>query len=274
MCLRFYHSATLARMFTSEILVVTREDAIVTLELHRPDKLNALSVPLVIDLLRAITELDRDPTVRVAILTGAGDKAFAAGADIGAMAEMSTSQAKAFADLGHAVGAAMEGAHFPIVGAINGFALGGGCELALACDFLYASDKAKFGQPEVNLAVIPGFGGTQRLARRVGLGRARELCFTGDIIGAEEALRIGLVNAIVPHADLMAKVNEVTKKIAAKGPVAIAQCKRVMLRGADVPLPVANELEAQAFASLFGTRDQREGMKAFLEKRAAKFEGV
>ena len=261
-------------MFTSEILVVTREDATVTLELHRPEKLNALSVALVSDLHRALVELDRDPSIRVAILTGAGEKAFAAGADIGAMAEMSTSQAKAFADLGHAVGAAMEQAHFPILGAINGFALGGGCELALACDFLYASDKAKFGQPEVSLAVIPGFGGTQRLARRVGLGRARELCFTGDVIGADEALRIGLVNAVVPHAELLAKVKDVAKKIAAKGPVAIAQCKRVMLRGEGVPLSVANELEAQAFASLFGTKDQREGMKAFLEKRAAKFEGA
>jgi len=256
-----------------QTLLVARDEAIVTITLNRPDKLNALNLELVTELLRAVSELDRDPGVRVLILTGAGDKAFAAGADIGAMAEMTTSQAKAFADLGHAVGAALEAAHFAVIGAVNGFALGGGCELALACDFLYASDKAKLGQPEVKLGVIPGFGGTQRLARRVGMGRARELCYTGDTLGAEEALRIGLVNAVVPHAELLTKVREVAKKIAAMGPLAIAQCKRVILRGADLPLPTANELEAQAFASLFGTSDQREGMKAFLEKRPATFLG-
>jgi enoyl-CoA hydratase len=206
-------------------------------------------------------------------LTGAGEKAFAAGADIAAMSEMTTSQAKGFAELGHRIGNAIEMAHFPVIAAVNGFALGGGCELALCCDFIYASDKAKLGQPEVNLGVLPGFGGTQRLARRVGVGRAREMCMTGDAIGAEEALRIGLVNAVVPQADLLPRVREVGKKIASKGPLAIRGVKRVILRGADVPLPVANELEATAFAALFGTSDQKEGMHAFLEKRPAKFEG-
>jgi enoyl-CoA hydratase len=143
----------------------------------------------------------------------------------------------------------------------------------MACDFIYASDKAKFGQPEVNLGVIPGFGGTQRLARRVGLGKARELCYTGDVIGAEEALRIGLVNAVYPLEELLPAAREVAKKIATKGPLAIAQCKRVIGRGADLPLERASELEAQAFALLFGTSDQREGMKAFIEKRPAKFTG-
>jgi enoyl-CoA hydratase len=143
----------------------------------------------------------------------------------------------------------------------------------MACDFIYASEKAKFGQPEVNLGVIPGFGGTQRLARRVGIGRARELCYTGDIIGAEEALRIGLVNVVVPLEALLTRVREVAKKIASKGPLAIAQCKRVIHAGADLPIERASELEAQAFALLFGTNDQREGMKAFIEKRPAKFEG-
>lgn len=256
-----------------QTILVERDGHVATVTLNRPEKLNALNAALVGELLAAIRELDADPSVRAVVMTGAGEKAFAAGADIGAMSEMSTAQAKAFADLGHAVGAAIESAHFPVIAAINGFALGGGCELALACDFAYASDKAKLGQPEVNLGVIPGFGGTQRLARRVGVARARELCMTGDTIGAEEALRIGLVNVVVPHADLLNKARETAKKIAAKGPVAIAQCKRVLYRGADVPLAIANELEAQAFATLFGTADQREGMKAFLEKRAAKFEG-
>lgn len=258
----------------SNVLLVEKSDAIATLTLNRPEKLNALNRELIEALERALRELDADPSVRVAILTGTGEKAFAAGADIEAMSSMSPMAAKTFSQLGHTVGALMEAAHFPIIGAVNGFALGGGCELALACDFLYASDKAKFGQPEVNLAVIPGFGGTQRLLRRVGIGRARELCFTGDLIGADEALRIGLVNRIVPAAELLAKARETAATIASKGPLAIAQCKRVLLRGADLPLPTANELEAQAFGTLFGSDDQREGMKAFLEKRKASFKGA
>jgi len=257
----------------SELVLRERDAGTVLVTLNRPEKLNALNLALVRALSDTITELDADPTVRVVILTGAGEKAFVAGADIEAMSTMTPAAAKAFADLGHATGERMERAHFPVIGAINGFALGGGCELALACDLLYASDRAKFGQPEVNLAVIPGFGGTQRLPRRVGIGRARELCFTGDMLGAAEALRIGLVNAVVPGAELRSKVLEVAKKIEQKGPLAIAQCKRVLLRGQDIPLPVANELEAQAFATLFGSEDQREGMAAFLEKRAASFTG-
>jgi enoyl-CoA hydratase len=254
-------------------VLVERDDHVVTLTLNRPDKLNALSRELLSELTLQVAELAADASVRCAILTGAGDKAFAAGADIAAMSEMTPAQAKAFADAGHRLGHALEAAHFAIIAAVNGFALGGGCELALACDFVYASDKAKMGQPEVNLGVIPGFGGTQRLARRVGEARARELCMTGDMIGADEALRIGLVNAVVPHAELLPRVREVARKVASKGPLAVAAIKRVVVRGADVPLPTAGELEATAFAALFGTIDQREGMRAFLEKRPAKFEG-
>jgi enoyl-CoA hydratase len=254
-----------------ESLLVERQGSIVTLTISRPEKLNALNLDVLVRLGKALTDLESEPDVRVAIVTGAGDKAFVAGADIAAMAEMTTAQAKAFSDLGHAVLARIETAHFPVIGAVQGFALGGGCELALACDFLYASEKAKFGQPEVSLGVIPGFGGTQRLARRVGIGRARELCYTGDLIAADEALRMGLVNAVVPHAELMTRVRAVAEKIASKGPLAVAQCKRVLLRGADLPLPTANELEAQAFASLFGSLDQKEGMAAFVQKRPAKF---
>jgi enoyl-CoA hydratase len=225
------------------------------------------------ELLEAVTELDRDGLVHAAILTGAGQKAFAAGADIETLSRLSTAEARAFSDLGHAVAARIEEAHFPVIGAVNGFALGGGCEMALACDFLYASDKARFGQPEVSLGVIPGFGGTQRLARRVGIGRARELCMTGDVIGAEEAFRIGLVNVVVPHTELFERAVATAKKIASRGALAIAECKRVLRRGEGLPLAAACELEAAAFAALFGTGDLREGMKAFLEKRPAKFEG-
>jgi len=259
-------------MSTYETITVAHEEGIAVLTLNRPDKLNALNELLLVEFRGAILALSQNRTVRALIVTGAG-KAFAAGADIAAMSEMPTTIAKAFADAGHAVGDALESAPFPSIAAVNGFALGGGCELAMACDFIYASDKAKFGQPEVNLGVIPGFGGTQRLARRVGLGKARELCYTGDVIGAEEALRIGLVNAVYPLEELLPAAREVAKKIATKGPLAIAQCKRVIGRGADLPLERASELEAQAFALLFGTSDQREGMKAFIEKRPAKFTG-
>lgn len=256
------------------VLLEERSGGIVTLTLNRPEKLNALNQELVTALSMTLWKLVGDRSVQVVILTGAGEKAFVAGADIEAMSEMTVAEAKAFADLGQRVGAQMESAPFPILGAINGFALGGGCELALACDFLYASERAKFGQPEVNLGVIPGFGGSQRLARRIGASAARELCFTGDMIGAEEAMRMGLVNKVFPAVDLKAKALETAAKIASKGPLAVAACKRVMVRGEDVSLPVACELEAQAFAGLFGSADQKEGMKAFLGKRPAKFAGA
>jgi enoyl-CoA hydratase len=259
-------------MTTYETILFEQAEGIATLTLNRPDKLNALNERLLIEVHGVLLNLSRDSSVRALIVTGAG-KAFAAGADIPVMTGMSTAMAKAFADSGHAIADTLESAPFPCIAAVNGFALGGGCELAMACDFIYASEHAKFGQPEVGLGVIPGFGGTQRLARRVGLGRARELCYTGDTIGAEEALRIGLVNAVCPAADLIPRVLGVAKKIAAKGPLAIAQCKRVIGRGADLPLERANELEGQAFALLFGTTDQREGMKAFAEKRPARFTG-
>jgi enoyl-CoA hydratase len=171
------------------------------------------------------------------------------------------------------VAALIETLSCPVIAAVNGFALGGGCELALACDFIYASDTAKFGQPEVNLGVIPGFGGTQRLARRVGIGIARELVYTGEIIDAEKALEIGLVNAVVPKEALLKKVRAVADQIASKGPLAVAQAKRVMLRGVMGDMTAASELEAQAFAVLFGTDDQKEGMRAFVEKRKPEYKG-
>lgn len=250
-----------------------KEGFVGTITLNRPDKLNALNAELVGELHRVLAEVRRDKDLRALIVTGAGDKAFAAGADIAAMSTMTGPEAKAFGELGHAVGAQMETLAIPVIAAVNGFALGGGCEMALACDFIHVSTKAKFGQPEVNLGVIPGFGGTNRLARRVGIGRARELCFTGDVIGADEALRIGLVNGVHAPEELLGKVKEIATKIASKGPLAVAQAKRVLLRGLDVPLPTANELEVQAFAALFGSEDQREGMAAFLGKRPAQFVG-
>lgn len=257
----------------ADVLQVTHSGAIATLTLNRPDKLNALDAELLGELAATFNRLAGDPSVLVVILTGAGEKAFAAGADIAAMANMSTTEAKAFSERGQGICAAIEGAPFPVLGAINGFALGGGCEIALACDFLYASERAKFGQPEVKLGVIPGFGGTQRLSRRVGAGLARELCYTGTVIDAHHALRIGLVNAVIPPAELLGKVADVATTIAAMGPRAITACKRVLLHGADLPLTQASELEGRAFADLFSTADQREGMAAFLAKRPARFVG-
>lgn len=246
---------------------------VATVRINRPDKLNALSPEVLAELEAAFRGLaSSSSSPRCAVLTGEG-KAFVAGGDISAMAQMTPLEARRFAAVGNALMATLEGLLFPVIAAVNGFALGGGCELALACDFVYASESAKFGQPEVKLGVIPGFGGTQRLARRVGVGKARELVYTGEILSAAEALRIGLVNAVFPAADLLPKTLEVAKKIAEMGPLAVAAAKRVILHGEDQSLTTANDLEATAFAGLFGSHDQREGMSAFLAKRAPAFEG-
>jgi enoyl-CoA hydratase len=254
-------------------VTVERESQIAIVTIRRPEKLNALDPATVASLLDAFRELSTLSPPRAVVFTGEG-KAFIAGADIAAMANMSPVEARRFATHGHALGAAIENAPFPVIAAVNGFALGGGCELALACDFIYASDKAKLGQPEVKLGVIPGFGGTQRLARRVGIAMARELTYTGDMIGADAALRIGLVNAVFAPEELMPKAVECAKKIAQNGPLAVEAAKRVLLRGEEADLAAANELELQAFAALFTSADQREGMQAFVEKRAAAFKGA
>ena len=246
---------------------------VATVTVDRPKVLNALDELTLRELEAAFAGLAGSPDLRCVILTGAGPKAFVAGADISAMSGLGPRDARLFAELGHELGDTIEALSVPVIAAVGGFALGAGCELALACDFIYASTAARFGQPEVNLGVIPGFGGTQRLARRVGPGRARELVYTGAIISAVEALRIGLVNAVVEPADLMPRVRAVAETIAAKAPLAVADAKRAFRLGADVPLAQAHELERQLFAGLFATADQKEGMKAFVEKRPAKFQG-
>jgi enoyl-CoA hydratase len=263
-------------MTESALVAVERTGQVAVVTIQRPDKLNALNARVVGELIKVFHELipgkDEAEPVRAAILTGAG-KAFVAGADIAEMSGLSPVEAKRFADAGHRLCHLIEGLPFPVIAAVNGYALGGGCELALACDFIYAADNAKLGQPEVNLGILPGFGGTQRLMRRVGSAKARELIYTADMIGAEEALRIGLVNAVVPAGELMTRVREVAQKIASKGPLAVAASKRVMLRGEPLDMGAACELEAQAFAGLFGSEDQRAGMKAFVEKGKATFVG-
>src|SRR5258706_12012018 len=260
-------------MATYETILVQVDAAIATVTVNRPDKLNSLNTVVLRELTAAFISLDRSYAVRAAILTGAGEKAFVAGADIAEMSAMNAAQAKAFSDSGHRLGVLLETSPFPVIAAVNGYALGGGCELALACDFIYASDNARFGQPEVNLGLMPGFGGTQRLSRRIGISRARELIFTGEPIKAERALELGLVNEVFPLASLMDRVRSTAEKIASKGPIAIAYSKRVIERGYDAGLGVGNELEATAFSTLFDTADMREGTQAFLEKRPAKFQG-
>ncbi len=246
--------------------------------LNRPKALNALNPTVIAELSRVIEALGKqleagDWSIRGLVLTGAGDKAFAAGADIASMVEMSKDAAMEFASRGHAVGEMLANLAVPAIAAVNGFALGGGCELALACDFIIASEKAKFGQPEVKLGVIPGFGGTQRMIRRVGIARALELCVTGEMIRADEALRIGLVNRVVAPEQLLDTCLSLIDGVAKMGPLAVAAAKRVIHRGAELPLEAANMLEVETFAGLFETRDQSEGMTAFLEKRDAQFTG-
>ncbi len=258
----------------SDLVLLSREGAVATLTVNRPDKLNALNREVLAALRARVEALTADDSVRCVILTGAGEKAFVAGADIAEMKDLGVEAALTFSRAGHAALAALETLRVPVIAAVNGFALGGGCELALACDFIHASAKARFGQPEVKLGVIPGFGGTQRLARRVGIGRARELVYSGAMIGADEALRIGLVNAIHAPDELLSRVGELARTIAEMGPYAVAKAKDVLRDGEGLKLPEANGLEIEGFAACFGTADQKEGMAAFLEKRPASFKGA
>ncbi|MCY1053638.1 enoyl-CoA hydratase-related protein [Nannocystis sp. SCPEA4] len=263
-------------MLGTDTLLVTDDAGVLVVTINRPKALNALNQAVIAGLQHVLdeaAEAARAGRVRALVLTGAGEKAFVAGADIAAMADMSVGTAREFARSGHAVGDALASLPIPTIAAVNGFALGGGCELALACDFIYAAENAKFGQPEVKLGVIPGFGGTQRLARRVGLARAIELCLTGDTIDATEATRIGLANRVLPAAELLPATIATARKIAEMGPVAVAEAKRVLYAGAGLPLSQANALEVEAFAGLFDTADQKEGMAAFLGKRKPEFKG-
>ncbi len=246
------------------------KDGIAVITINRPDVLNALNADVLNDLFIASEEVGKDSNAKIVILTGEG-RSFVAGADIAAMKEMTTKEALAFTNLGHSVMNAFESLDKPVLAAVNGFALGGGMELCLACDFVYASKKAKFGQPEMNLGIIPGFGATQRLAYAVGINKARELIYTCEMIDAEEAKRIGLVAEVYEAEELMGKVIEKAKLIMAKGPCGISTTKRIMNKGRGISLDSALELERQGFSSLFGTHDQREGITAFLEKRKAEF---
>jgi enoyl-CoA hydratase len=256
-----------------ELILLEIAEGIATISVNRPKALNALNPQVVAEIGAALKEIGANPDVRVAILTGTGDKAFVAGADIGSMAQMTPLEAKKFSAAGQEVLLAMEAADFPIIAAVNGFALGGGTEIAMACDFIYAAENAKFGQPEINLGIIPGFGGTQRLARLVGKGWARELCLTGALISAQEAKEIGLVNKVFPQDQLMAEVRKTAKLMASKGRAALRAIKHTVNRGADVDLRNGCAMEVDAFAIAFTSPDAKEGLNAFLEKRKPEFKG-
>jgi enoyl-CoA hydratase len=235
--------------------------------------MNALDVVTLSELGDRLADLRADDDVRVIVLTGAGEKAFAAGADIKYMSELSVEAAKEWGALGHQVGQLLETKPKASIAAINGFALGGGCELALACDLRYAASTAKLGQPEVNLGIFPGWGGTQRLARVCGLGVAKDLILTGRVVDADEALRIGLVNGVFEPAELMDRTLEVARTIASKGPLAISAAKAAINHALQGDHVENLEAEADAFGELFSSEDAREGMTAFVEKRGASFSG-
>jgi len=249
------------------------EDGIALVTLNRPKVLNALNAQTMRELRAAFTRVADDPNIKSAILTGTGEKAFAAGADINELAELKPMEGAQFSLNGQEVLNLIQYLEKPVLAAVNGFALGGGCELAMACHLRFASQNAKFGQPEVNLGIIPGYGGTQRLARLVGVGRALELCMSADLVDANEAHRIGLVNKVYSLEELLPKSKEFCKKVMAKGPKAIAFVLHAVNHGSEMSLSDALRHEAHLFGLVCATEDMREGTKAFVEKRPAQFKG-
>jgi enoyl-CoA hydratase len=255
-----------------QFLTLEVTDRIATLTVNRPDKLNALNDATIAELGRAIDEVRVRDDIGGLIVTGAG-RAFVAGADISELSSQTPTIAKARARAGQEVFRRFETSPKPVIAAVNGFALGGGCELAMSCHLRIASDAAKFGQPEVKLGICPGYGGTQRLPRLVGMGRALQLRMTGEMIDAAEAYRIGLVNRVVPGAELLSAADALLRQMLANGPLAVASCIEAVIRGTEVPLEDGLNLEANHFALLSGTADMAEGTRAFLEKRPPNFAG-
>ncbi|MBC5622764.1 short-chain-enoyl-CoA hydratase [Butyricimonas hominis] len=251
-------------------LIIEKQENICTVKINNPEALNALNSTILKELDATFAEIKEDNSIDVVILTGEG-RSFVAGADISQMCEMNAIEGKAFGELGASVFRKIELLDKVVIAAVNGFALGGGCELAMACDIRVASVKAKFGQPEVGLGITPGFSGTQRLARVVGIGKAKELIYTADVIVAEEAYRIGLVNKVVAPEVLMDECMAMAKKIASKAPLAVRYAKEAINRGIETDIDTGISIEADLFGLCFSTEDQKEGMQAFLGKRNADF---
>ena len=250
------------------------EEGVGVLTFNRPKVLNALNPDTIDEVFDVIHKIKKDDNVRVLVLTGAGEKAFVAGADISEFPKLNPLQARQFSEKGHKVFFALEDLPIPVIACVNGFALGGGCEIAMCCDFIYASDNAKFGQPEINLGIIPGFGGTQRLARMVGKAKAKELCMTGNQISAQDAQELGLVAQVFSAEELWNKTMETAKSMANKGCVALRAIKESINRGMDIDLKSACTVEIESFATSFASQDAQEGAQAFLEKRKPEFKGT
>ena len=249
-----------------QTVLYTQEGAVGVVTIDRPKALNALNSTVLDELRQAFEAIDLE-TVRCVVITGSGEKSFAAGADIGEMSNLTQGEAEAFGKKGNDLFRMIETFPVPVIAAVNGYALGGGCELALCCDIRICSDNAQFGQPEVGLGITPGFGGTQRLVRAVGPGRAKEMIYTARSIKADDALRVGLVNAVYPQAELMPAAMKLAGTIAKNAPIAVRACKKAINEGTQVDMDSAIVIEEKLFGSCFETEDQREGMQAFLEKR-------
>ena len=249
------------------------QGAVAVLTIDRPKALNALNPEVLADLKAAFEGIDQN-TVRCVVLTGSGDKSFVAGADIGSMSTMTKAEGEAFGKLGNDIFLMIESFPLPVIAAVNGFALGGGCELAMSCDIRICSDNAMFGQPEVGLGITPGFGGTQRLARLVGMGMAKQMLYTARNIDANEALRIGLVNAVLPQADLMEAAVKMANTIAKNAPIAVRGCKKAVNEGMQVSIDKGVEIEEKIFGDCFETHDQVEGMACFLSREKPKPKAV
>jgi enoyl-CoA hydratase len=254
-------------------LLLERDGAVVVVTINRPKVLNALNSATVDELRRAMLELKADESVRAIVLTGAGEKSFVAGADINELAVQTPSGGREHALSGQHVFDVIENLGKPVIAAINGFAIGGGCELAMACTLRIAADTARLGQPEINLGLIPGYAGTQRLPRLVGKGRAMEMILTGTPIAADEAQRIGLVNRVVPAAELMAEARKLAAQLAASAPIAMRYIINAVNKGMEMPFAEACQYEATLFGLIASTEDMKEGTRAFLEKRKASFQG-
>ena len=257
-----------------ENIIYQVDEGIATITFNRPKALNALNGALLVEFSSALDSVAADENIRVLVLTGAGEKSFVAGADLSELATFNSLSAKVFSQKGHAIIVKLQQLPIAVIAAVNGFALGGGTEIAIACDFIYASQNAKFGQPEINLGLIPGFGGTQRLPRLVGANMAKELIFTGKMISAAEAEKIGLVNRLLPPDQLMEEVMKTAREIASKGRVSLRAAKQAINHGLNTDLATGIHIEVDAFSLCYDSSDSKEGTSAFLEKRKAAFKGT